>query len=148
MISAIVLAAGTSSKMGVKNKLLLPFKNNTFIEHVVSQLLQSKVDEIIVVLGHEKDKVKQLLTQKEVVFTVNTAYNYGMTPPIQMGIKATSKNTDGYLICLSDMPFLTTGDYNKILTSISGNKEIILPFFMTIKKGILFAFQRTLKRLF
>ena len=129
MISAIVLAAGTSSRMGVRNKLLLPFKGNTFIEHVVNQLLQSKVDEVIVVLGHEKDTVKQVLIQKELIFTINSNYNLGMTSSIQAGIKATSKNTDGYLICLSDMPFLITTDYNKILASVSGNKEIILPFY-------------------
>jgi len=133
MISAIVLAAGTSSRMGSKNKLLLPFKGSTFIEHIVSQLLKSTIDQVIVVLGHEQNKIKQVLTQKEVVFTINTNYNSGMTSSIQAGIKATSKNTDGYLICLSDMPFLTTSDYNKILASISGNKEIILPFYKNLK---------------
>ncbi len=134
MISAIVLAAGTSSRMGAKNKLLLPFKDDTFIVHVVKQLLKSTVDEVIVVLGHEKEIVKQVLTQKELVFTVNSNYKSGMTSSIQAGIKASSKNTDGYLICLSDMPFLTTSDYNKILASVSGNKEIILPFY-TNQKG-------------
>jgi len=133
MISAIVLAAGTSSRMGSKNKLLLPFKGSTFIEHIVSQLLKSTIDRVIVVLGHEKDTIKKVLTQKEVVFTINSNYKSGMTSSIQTGIKATSKNTDGYLICLSDMPFLTTSDYNKILASISGNKEIILPFYKNLK---------------
>ncbi len=133
MISAIVLAAGTSSRMGTKNKLLLPFKDSIFIEHVMNELLQSKVNEVVVVLGHEKDKIKQLFTQKEIIFTVNENYNSGMTSSIQTGVKATSKKTDGYLICLSDMPFLTTKDYNKILAAISGNKEIILPFYKNQK---------------
>ncbi len=91
MISAIVLAAGTSSRMGAKNKLLLPFKSSTFIENLVAQLLKSTVDEVIVVLGHEKDNIKQVLTQKELVFTVNINYNSGMTSSIQAGIIATSK---------------------------------------------------------
>ncbi len=129
MISAIVLAAGTSSRMGAKNKLLLPFKGSTFIEHVVNELLQSNVNEIIVVLGHEKDKIKQLFTQKKMIFTVNENYNSGMTSSIQSGVRAASKSTDGFLVCLSDMPFLTTTDYNKILASSTENKEIILPFY-------------------
>ena len=138
MISAIVLAAGTSSRMGTKNKLLLPFKSSTFIENLVTQLLKSTVDEVIVVLGYEKGNIKQVLTQKELVFTVNINYSSGMTSSIQAGIKATSKKTDGYLICLSDMPFLTTKDYNKILAAISGNKEIILPFYKNQKGNPVF----------
>jgi len=128
-VSAIVLAAGTSSRMGKKNKLLLHFQGSTFIENVVNQLLKSTIDEVIVVLGYEKYKIKQVLTQKNIIFTFNPDYNLGMTSSIQTGIKACSKATNGYLICLSDMPLINRDDYNKILASITGNKEIILPFY-------------------
>lgn len=128
MISAIVLAAGTSTRMGAKNKLALPFGKSTFIETVVDQLLASNVDEVIVVLGYEREKISNRLYTREVLFALNTDYQIGMTSSIKTGISAASENSNGYLICLSDMPFLTTVDYNKMINSISGNKEILLPF--------------------
>ncbi len=129
MISAIVLAAGTSSRMGQKNKLLLSFKGRTFIQQVVEQLLQSKVGEVIVVLGHEGDEIEQLLSQNKVRFAINDNYKSGMTSSIQAGVKASDLQSDGYLICLSDMPFLMTEDYNQMCAIVTGNREIGVPFY-------------------
>jgi CTP:molybdopterin cytidylyltransferase MocA len=60
MIAAIVPAAGMSTRMG-RNKLLLAFEGKALIAQAVDTLLESEVDEIIVVLGHEADKVKEKL---------------------------------------------------------------------------------------
>jgi molybdenum cofactor cytidylyltransferase len=57
MVSAIVLAAGMSTRMG-QNKLLLSFRGKPLIVHAIDTLLASKIDEIVVVLGHEIDKVR------------------------------------------------------------------------------------------
>ena len=128
MISAIVLAAGTSTRMGAKNKLTLPFNKSTFIETVVDELLASHVDEVIVVVGHEEENIRAFLNNRALTFTFNDNFASGMTSSIQSGIKATSENSKGYLICLSDMPFLTAIDYNTMIHGISGNKEILLPY--------------------
>ena len=57
MLSAIVLAAGSSERMGDQNKLLLPYKNKTVIEHVVESIYEAGLEEIIVVVGHESEKI-------------------------------------------------------------------------------------------
>ena len=57
MVSAVVLAAGLSTRMG-RNKLLLTFRDKPLVVHAVDTLLASKVGEIIVVLGHERCLVR------------------------------------------------------------------------------------------
>ncbi len=61
-VSAIVLAAGTSSRMGRRNKLLALFQNKPLVLHVVDQLAASRVGEIVVVLGHEAEKIFDVLS--------------------------------------------------------------------------------------
>ncbi len=138
MTTAIVPAAGTSSRMGKQNKLLLPFRKKTIIETVIHQLEQSRVDEIIVVLGYEADKIQQLLANVNVRFTTNDDYLSGMTSSIQAGIRVGNKHTDGYLICLSDMPFLTSADYDQMIDAVSGVKEILVPYYANRKGNPVF----------
>ncbi len=129
MTSAIVLAAGSSTRMGENNKLTLPYLNSTILETVVNQIQQSKVDEIILVLGHEQEKIKELFIENQRIhFCYNSRHLSGMTTSIQTGIQSTAKDTNGYLICLSDMPFLDKNDYNKILQATTQKKEILIPF--------------------
>ena len=71
MISAIVLAAGLSTRMGKENKLLLPFGNKTLIEHQVHVLLQTKVSEVIVVVGHEAGLLIDVLKEKPIRLVKN-----------------------------------------------------------------------------
>lgn len=133
-VTAIILAAGTSSRMGRDNKLLLNYKNNTFIETVLQQLIQSRVDEIILVVGYEKERIKKLILNDDIKIVENENFQQGMTTSIKKGVASASKNTDGYLICLSDMPLLTTVDYNKIIKNVTETKEILIPVYQN-KKG-------------
>ena len=55
-ITGIILAAGSSSRMGSDNKLLLKYKNHTVIEEVLVNLQNSNIDDIIIVTGYENDK--------------------------------------------------------------------------------------------
>ncbi len=64
MLPAIVPAAGMSTRLG-RNKLLLPFKGQPLIAHAVDTLMASKVDEIIVVLGHEADQVRAAIGNRQ-----------------------------------------------------------------------------------
>ena len=61
MLTIIVLAAGLSQRMGIENKLLLPFQGKTIVETTIDNLLAAQIGEIIVVVGHESEKVKAVL---------------------------------------------------------------------------------------
>ena len=125
-ISAVVLAAGDSSRMGKRNKLVLPFDGKTIIETVIDNLLAAEVNEVIVVLGFEGQQIRNILKNRDVHFVENPNYEIGMTSSIQTGVSATSERSTGYLICLSDMPFLTPQDYNKIISARKLAKKCII----------------------
>lgn len=122
MLSAVVLAAGSSSRMGTYNKLLLPYKNKPVIAAVVETIINAGIKDVIVVTGYEADHIKDALKSFEVQFAHNQHYADGMTSSIQQGIIAAKGN--GYMICLSDMVMITAADYK--LLSDAFQKRILL----------------------
>ncbi|HEV3251229.1 MAG TPA: nucleotidyltransferase family protein, partial [Puia sp.] len=109
MLSAIVLAAGLSKRMGKANKLLLPYKGKTVIEIVVENILTAGLGEVIVVTGHEEEKLRNALKNLAVDFVHNPRYLTGMTSSIQEGIRPAKGK--GYMICLSDMLLISADEY-------------------------------------
>ena len=106
MISAIILAAGESRRMGVKNKLLLPIKGEVLISNYVKSVCASSVYEVVIVVGHEAEKIEDVLQGQPVRFVENLRYMEGMTSSIQTGIQAASSKSEGLLICLADQPLI------------------------------------------
>ena len=131
MISAIVLAAGKSSRMGKVNKMHLPYKESSVIGTVVDELDKSLVDEIIIVENLDGRIAEHLAYNVSLKFVTNPDADQGLTSSIQCGINATSTNTDGFLICLGDMPLLTNIDYNLLINKLldNNNKVILLPLY-------------------
>jgi len=119
MVSAILLAAGESRRMGEQNKLLLPFRNSTFIAHIADQLLHSEAEEVLVVLGHQAEEVQDVLTGRPLRFVHNPDYPQGMTTSIRAGVRAASPNSQGYMICLSDLPFVEASDYTELIRTFN-----------------------------
>lgn len=109
MVTAIVLAAGLSKRMGTANKLLLPYKNKTVLATVVANILASGMEEVIIVTGHEAKQIEQSLKDLPVRFIYNPEYEKGMTTSIQQGVSFASGN--GYMICLSDMVLIEPAEY-------------------------------------
>lgn len=134
IISAIVLAAGESTRMGKQNKLLLPFQGQTLIERTVDTVLQSDVGEVIVVLGHEAQRVREVLGDRPVKFRQNESYQKGMTTSIQSGVQAADDRTDGFMICLSDLPLIEADELNHLLQAFDSAVKvnpfgIVIPLF-------------------
>ena len=109
MITAIVLAAGTSTRMGEVNKLLLPFNNKSIVSTTVGNIIDSGIKEVIVVTGHERELIEQELEGYKVVFITNEEYVEGMTTSIKKGVSIANGN--GYMICLADMIKITSKEY-------------------------------------
>jgi molybdenum cofactor cytidylyltransferase len=132
MLSAIVLAAGMSTRMG-QNKLLLDFKDKPLIAHAVDTLLASEIDEVIVVLGNEADKVREKLRGKPVRLVENPDFREGLSSSVRTGVNAVSRQADGIMVYLGDQPLLEPADVNRILRAFTHAKEvsksIIVPFF-------------------
>ena len=126
MIKAILLAAGQSKRMKSENKLIKLYKNKPLINYSLNVLTKSKVNKIILVLGHQHKEVKKIIKKnKKIIFTCNKNYKKGMASSIKIGLKKISKNDKGFIVAQSDMPFVKQSDINKICRSINSKKFLI-----------------------
>ena len=105
MISAILLAAGESKRMG-KLKQLIPFGRSTILEETVNNLLNSKVSEVIVVLGARAGEVTEKIARKPVQTVVNPDYQQGMSTSLIAGLRLIDSKARALMIALGDQPFI------------------------------------------
>lgn len=139
-VSVILLAAGESKRMG-KPKLLLPLGGGTILEKTVDNILSSRVDEVIVVLGAEAQKIEKAITGKPVNIIFNPEYHQGMSTSLIAGLKQVSSQAQRVMVALSDQPLIEKDTYNKLINeSLNSNKGITVPLYKT-KRGnpIIFA---------
>tara|TARA_B110000014_G_C20042057_1_gene541686 strand:- start:502 stop:1104 length:603 start_codon:yes stop_codon:yes gene_type:complete len=139
MISAILLAAGLSSRMNGENKLIKEINDKPLIVHSIKNLLGSAVNEIIIVLGYEKDVVENLIEQnKKIKIVFNKDYKKGVSASIKTGLANISSKSEFFFICLGDMPNVNQNIYNKMIKTIYNynkklkpnfRKEIVIPTF-------------------
>jgi molybdenum cofactor cytidylyltransferase len=109
MVTSIVLAAGLSQRMGEINKLLLKYKGKTIIETTLENILAANIKEVIVVTGHEAEKVKAAIQHLQITLIHNADYTKGLTTSIQRGVESAKES--GYMICLADMFMITPDEY-------------------------------------
>ena len=127
MISAILLAAGLSKRMDGENKLTKKIKGIPLIKHSVKNILVSSIDELIVVLGYQKEVIKKIIDKHEKVkFVFNANFENGMASSIKTGLNHLSEKTEAFFICLGDMPMVNHDIYNQMI-KLKNNKEIIVP---------------------
>ena len=148
MISAIVLAAGQSKRMGGDNKLMKKYNKKYLINHIIGTLIKSKVNKIIVVLGFQKSKVrKTTFKNKKINFVVNKNYKSGMASSIKTGLKRISKRNIGFLIVQADMPLISKKIIDSLCYSIrNNNKEIVAPIYKS-NMGNPIGFKRSMTRI-
>ena len=129
VISAIVLAAGESRRMGTGNKLLLPIGEVPLLRHTVDTLLNCPLREIVVVLGHEHGQLQPLLNGLAVRCTVNPHHEEGQMTSVHAGLAALSTNCNGVMVCLGDQALLTPRDLTCLMDAFSdiGERTILVP---------------------
>jgi len=129
MISAILLGAGRSRRMGV-DKLSLPWGRRTVLEHCFDTLLESNVQELVVVLGIRNQGAKNLFQGPKVKVVINPCSNKGMSTSIRRGIEALRSRGDGILIALGDQPFVKPRTINALIHAFDQRQRgIIVPSF-------------------
>ena len=115
MISAVVLAAGASARMGSANKLLLPFKGKPLVTHAVRAVCASAAAEVVVVTGCEKLRVQAALIHLPVRMVANDHYAAGLTSSIQVGLRTASPEAQGFMLCMADTPLVTAADIDALI---------------------------------
>jgi len=136
MISCVLLAAGLSSRMEGRNKLLMSLKGKIILAHTLEALLACDADEVIVVLGYQSKEIKFFIDSNN--YAVKTVYNKhfsaGLTSSVKVGVEMVSSDSDGIMICLADMPFIKPNHYNQIINgfnqAVKSNPDtIIVPYY-------------------
>lgn len=102
-VSAILTAAGESTRMGAP-KPLLPWRGATLVEHQLACLLEGGCDEVVVVLGHAADEVTPLLRGDGVRAVVNPDYRLGKTTSIKAGLAHVDPAASAILLLAVDQP--------------------------------------------
>ena len=104
MITGIVLAAGTSSRLG-RPKQLLELHGKPLLQHVVDTATAAPLDEIVVVLGYEADAVREVIAFPERArVVVNADFALGQSTSLRAGIDAAGASSDAVVIVLGDQP--------------------------------------------
>ena len=130
-IAAIVLAAGQSSRMGDDNKLFLKVGERSMIQQVVANLAKSAVDRVIVVTGHERERVRSELKSQSVTFVHNREFAKGLSTSLRAALAQIPKKFNAALICLGDMPFVDSSHINALIEAFDplAERSICVPTF-------------------
>ena len=130
MISAIILAAGQSKRMG-QPKMLLPWGKSTVIEHVIRTFLNAGIEDVIVVTGGAREQVEGTISQYPVRTIHNTDYEAGeMLSSIHCALKAMQEQAQAALIGLGDQPQVQEKSVRLICEKYQGRKSrLIVPSF-------------------
>lgn len=105
-VAAVVLAAGSSTRMG-RNKLLLDLGGQTVVRRAVQAAIHAEVDRVVVVLGHEAERVRSELDGLDCDVVVNADYAQGVGTSLHTGIARAATDADAIVVILADMPFVS-----------------------------------------
>ena len=130
MISAIVLAAGCSQRMGLP-KLGLKLGDKSILEHVIDNALASKVSEVILVLGPETAHLRSSLEGLSRVKVVeNQQPDRGQSTSLRLGLQRISRGAQATLILMGDQPLVTPDIINALINKYSQSRgPIVAPIY-------------------
>jgi molybdenum cofactor cytidylyltransferase len=115
-VAGVVLAAGTSTRMG-RNKLLLPLDGESLVRRATRAALEAGLAPVIVVLGHESELVAQALTGLDCTLVVNGDYESGPGTSVSAGVaRASHSPAEALVLLLADMPFVTAAMLSALVT--------------------------------
>jgi molybdenum cofactor cytidylyltransferase len=125
-VAAVVLAAGRSTRMGAVNKMLAEIGGMPLVRIATEQALASRAKPVIVVTGHQRDKVEQALKGLDVRFVHNAAFADGLAGSVKTGIAAVPAVADGAIVCLGDMPQVDSGLIDKLLAAFDPERGALV----------------------
>ena len=124
-IAAIILAAGSSTRMKGSNKLLSSFDGKILIRHVTEHVLAAGFDEVVVVTGFESENIVQLLNDLPVVFVYNNDHKTGLSSSLKAGIGSLSDKISAAMIVLGDMPAIRPEHITKMIAAFLNSNDPI-----------------------
>jgi molybdenum cofactor cytidylyltransferase len=121
-VAGVLLAAGTSSRYGERNKLLEPIEGPErddavpMVRRSAETLLAAGLEPVVVVVGHEAPRVRAALDDLDVRFVENPDYEQGQATSVGAGIRALP-DVDAAVFALGDMPYVETASVGKLIAA-------------------------------
>jgi molybdenum cofactor cytidylyltransferase len=112
--------------MGGPNKLLAELDGKTLVRTVTEQALASKAASVIVVTGHQADRIEKELRGLDVTFVRNPDFAQGLSSSVKTGIGATPEDADGAVICLGDMPLISSQLIDRLIEAFAPDKGSLI----------------------
>jgi molybdenum cofactor cytidylyltransferase len=125
-IAALVLGAGRSSRMGGPNKLLAEINGKPLIRIVVDEALKSHARPVIVVTGHQRERVEAALAELPVKLVHNPHFADGLGTSLKAGIGALPADVDGVIVCLGDMPQVDAAMIDNLIGAVDPEKGALV----------------------
>ena len=122
-VSAVLLAAGLSRRMGAVNKLHIPVDGEPLVRRSARRLAEAGLREVVVVVGHEAEQTAALIEDLPVRTVVNADYASGQMSSVHRGLEGLSEPCAGVMVCLSDLPLLEPDDIAFIAESFVAGCE-------------------------
>ncbi len=125
-LAAILLAAGRSTRMGGPNKLIAEISGRPLVRIAAEELLASRARPVIVVTGHQRERVAAALKGLDVVLVHNPDYAEGLSTSLKAGVAAVPADADGAIVCLADMPQVDAGLIERLLGAFDPEKGALV----------------------
>src|SRR5271169_1302570 len=125
-VAALVLAAGRSSRMGGPNKLLAEIGGRPLVRIAVEEALASRARPVIVVTGHQRERVEAALGGLPVKFVHNPNFAEGLGTSLKAGIGALPAQSDGVVVCLGDMPQVDAPMVDRLVGALAPDKGALI----------------------
>lgn len=114
-LGVLLLAAGGSTRMGARHKLLLPWGDGTVVRQSLQVALSAPAGTVVVVTGHRANEVQQACGEHERVrFVCNPRWREGMYTSILAGVGALPADVDAFFVALGDMPLVSPDVYAEL----------------------------------
>ena len=130
-VACFILAAGMSKRMGSENKLLKKYKNKIIINQTLKNHSESKLEKLNIIIGHDKESLKDTLKNFQIGVIENDNYMSGMLSSIKRINDYIDNEVTGIMISLADMPLVSSKDINSILDTflLHDEEKICIPEF-------------------
>jgi molybdenum cofactor cytidylyltransferase len=125
-IAGLVLAAGRSTRMGGPNKLLEEINGKPLVRIVAEHALASRAKPVIVVTGHQRERVEHALAGLPVTFAHNPDFADGLSTSLKAGIKAVPADADGAIVTLGDMPQVTATLIDRLIAAFDPERGALV----------------------
>lgn len=123
VVGAVLLAAGSGSRMGYRPKSLLELGGVSLIRRQLIALSGAGVDELVIVLGHHAERIELALQDFPVTLVRNPDPDAGQVSSLRLGLQALSPKIDTVVVALADQPLINSQDINDLISAYKKRPE-------------------------